>query len=153
MRARPGREAWRAPAGFTLIEMLVVLTIMALVMTAVPSIMAGLPTIHLRAAADEMVTTLRMLRDQAIRRGTPTELVLDPIGRTYTLTTDTAPHRFPTTVEAVIFQRAAEIPGARLARVRFFPDGSATGGTLLLSHGQQAVPITIYWLSGHVRRP
>ena len=73
--------------GFTLIELLVVLTIMALAMAAVPAIVAGLPGIRLRTAADEMVATLRELHQQAIRRGETTEVILDPAARAYRIST------------------------------------------------------------------
>ena len=48
----------RSKAGFTLIEMLVVLAIIALAATALPMLGAGLPGVRLRAEADRMTGVL-----------------------------------------------------------------------------------------------
>ena len=38
----------------------------------------------------------------------------------------------------------------RLAAVRFFPEGAATGGRIVLSHGNAAWQIDVQWLTGEV---
>jgi len=69
--------------GFTLFEMMVVLVILAMAMTVVPSIMAGLEGSRLRAASDNLVARLRETRSEALRRYLIAELVLDTRKRTY----------------------------------------------------------------------
>lgn len=142
----------RSERGFTLIEMLVVLTIIALAMTAVPMVFAGLPSIRLRAAADGMAATLRQLHDQAIRRGETTELILDPATRTYRVSTDAVLRRLPAVVAKVGFTTAAFWRSDNSASIRFFADGSATGGTIVFEHGRRAAAVTVDWLTGRVQR-
>jgi general secretion pathway protein H len=138
--------------GFTLVELLVVLTIIALAMAAVPALLTGLPSIRLRTAADGMVATLRELHQQAIRRAETTELVLDPAARAYRMSTDATPRRLPEIVTELVFKPAAALPFRANTRIRFFADGSASGGTVLLKNGKRLAAINVDWLTGRVRR-
>src|SRR5437762_747045 len=86
------RRSWQyrrraAGAGFTLVEVLVVLAIAALAMVAVPQLLAGAPGARLRLAADDMVSVLKGLRDAAMRQQITTELVIDRAARVYRLST------------------------------------------------------------------
>ena len=144
--------AGRHETGFTLIELLVVLTIIALMMAVVPAIFAGLPSIRLRTAADDMVATLRDLHQQAIRRGETTELIFDSPARAYRVSTDPVPRRLPEIVAELGFKPAALVPSSGNARIRFFADGSATGGTVLFKNGERRAAIKVDWLTGRIRR-
>lgn len=150
-RDRVGRRD--APnAGFTLVELLVVLAIVAVATAAVPRVVAGLPGVRLRAAADEMAAVLRELHGEAIRRQTATELTLDPAARVYVLSTAAAPRPLPEIVAEAAFVPAAAVPAARPAGIRFYPDGSASGGTVRLVRGNLTAAIGVDWLTGRVTR-
>jgi general secretion pathway protein H len=138
--------------GFTLVELLVALTIVALMMAAVPAIVAGLPSIRLRTAADDMVATLRELHQQAIRRGETTELILDAAARAYRTSTDPAPRRLPPIVAELGFKSTAVVSSGGNTNIRFFADGSATGGAVLFKNGELLAAIKVDWLTGRVRR-
>ena len=139
-----------AATGFTLIELLVVLAIIALAMIAVPSIVAGLPGVRLRAATDDMVATLRGLHEEAIRRQDTTELILDPVARAYRDSTGRGAQALPPVVSSVGFRAITIGPAVPLVRIRFFADGSASGGTIRLQHGSLSTSIVIDWLTGRV---
>jgi general secretion pathway protein H len=144
--ARNGGMA-RNRQGFTLIELLVVLVIMALAMVAVPRIVAGLPGVQLRAAADEMAATLRNLHEAAILGQDTTELILDPKARTYRASGEAGSRPLPQVVSKVGFRPVALVPDAR---IQFFADGSASGGTIDFRHGDLAASISVDWLTGRV---
>jgi general secretion pathway protein H len=137
-------------AGFSLIELLVVLAIMALAVVAVPNIVAGLPGLRLRTAADDIVASLRELHERAILGAGMTELILEPKTRTYRLSTEARSRPLPPAVDEIGFRPVALSLPQPDARIRFYGDGSASGGTLRLRRGDRSVAISIDWLTGRV---
>jgi general secretion pathway protein H len=138
--------------GFTLIELLVVLVIIAVALTVVPTLVTSLPGSRLRAAADDMVATLRELRTQAVGSGRGTALVVDPVSRSYQILPDGARHRFPDVVTAVELTTADPLVASRAELLRFFPDGTADGGVITLRHGDRVTIVAVAWPSGRVQR-
>ncbi|MCK7575702.1 MAG: prepilin-type N-terminal cleavage/methylation domain-containing protein [Chromatiales bacterium] len=68
----------RRAHGFTLVELLVVMAIAAVVMTAVPTLFsAAFPGLEMKSAARRTVATLRLARESAIRRGEETAVLVD----------------------------------------------------------------------------
>ncbi|UEM24404.1 GspH/FimT family pseudopilin (plasmid) [Skermanella mucosa] len=146
-------EATHGPIanGFTLLEMLVVLAIMALVAAlALPDLGRLAPSLRQRAAAGELAAALRDARGQAIRSNDETVLTLDIGSGTYALS-----YRPDTRQLGAFdfFMRTAiqETEGDRVGSIRFFPDGSSTGGRISLSSGRSSHTVTVDWLTGHVR--
>jgi general secretion pathway protein H len=145
------RESCRPEAGFTIIEMMIVLVIIAMAMTIAPAIVSGLSGSRLRAASDELVAQLRDARGQAIRRSAPTELMLDLAKLGYSATGDAALHVFPAVVDAVDVTPAALVQPGRIARIRFLEDGTADEARISLRHGTSASVIKVDWLTGRIR--
>lgn len=152
LRHRASGSARRAADGFTLIELLVVLTIMALALAAVPNIVAGLPGVRLRAAADAVTARLRSLREAAILDEETTEFDLDPRVLRYRVSTEAAIRSLPPVVDAVAFRTTGLFPAGRVARLQFYADGSASGGTIVLRHGDLSQSIVVDWLTGRVSK-
>jgi general secretion pathway protein H len=46
---------------------------------------------------------------------------------------------------------AHEAADDRVGSIRFFPDGSSTGGRISLSSGKSIHTVVVDWLTGHVR--
>jgi len=68
--------------GFTMIEMLVVLALMALLMTfAIPSLLTTLRQGKIRGAANEAATLMRLARLEAIKRSCPTLVRILPAAK------------------------------------------------------------------------
>lgn len=147
------RPAAARPSGFSLVELLVVLGILAAVMiVAVPAILTGLPGLRLRSAADELAATLRGLHELAIRRQVTTEFVLNPEARLYETSGTPAPRKLPPVVTGIGFTTANILPDDPGARIRFYADGTTSGGTIRLEHKELSAWVTVEWLTGRVTR-
>jgi general secretion pathway protein H len=46
---------------------------------------------------------------------------------------------------------AFETSGNHLGSIRFFPDGSSTGGSISLASGRETHTVVVDWLTGRVR--
>ncbi len=141
----------RRARGFTLIELIVVLMLVALVITvAAVSLTRGLSGAKVRAAGQDLVAALRYTRAQAIVTHKQQALELDVEKRSYT-----APKRkevqLPKDMELRLLTAAEEQTGETTGRVRFYPDGSSTGGRIKLVAGARAWDVEIAWLTGEVR--
>src|SRR6267378_1550432 len=93
---RSRRGAARAAPGVTLLELLIVLSIMAFVATiVVPMLGGGVSTSELKSAAREVAAGLRFARGQAIVQRGEAFLVIDVDARTFTLPPDARVHQLP----------------------------------------------------------
>jgi general secretion pathway protein H len=133
----------------------VVLAIAALVLTAVPPLIsAALPGVELKAAARRTLSSLRLARETAIRSGGDSVLIVDVEGRRLELPgyrSIVLPQRIDLKLEAASGEMLDEQRGA----IRFFPDGSSTGGRIVLARGdrgaQRGYQVGVTWLTGRVR--
>lgn len=136
--------------GFTLVELLVVLALAAVLMTAVPALFsAALPGLELKSAARRTAATLRLARESAIRRGTTTEVVVDVEARQL----DLVGYRqlnFPSDVTVQLDTAADELRDDQRGAIRFFPDGTATGGRIIFAHAAHGYQVGVTWLTGRI---
>jgi len=118
-----GRPAHPGQAGFTLLEALVTMAVLALISgLAFPTVAQGVAAVAFQQAVAGLSADLVMARAQAIRNGEPTELVVDDSGEGYGWT--------PGPQRGLIGGLRLSPPGGR---IRFYPDGSSSGGALGLS--------------------
>lgn len=141
-----------ATRGFTLLELLVVLVIMAMAATlAIPRFSQVLPGLELKRTAGDLAASLRGARGEAIRRNSEMAVVFGAdVGERDRENNRLAPV-VPTGI-AVTVQSYSEPEGPRPAGViRFFPDGSATGGVVTLTQDDRRLSVAVDWLTGAVR--
>jgi general secretion pathway protein H len=112
-------------AGFSLLELMVVLMILAVAsFFAVPAVRSGWQAREVRQGTRQLAGLMRSLRENAVRTGRELELVVDPDGQTFRWTGGEA-----------ALPPAAWITGVRggwrdqdgSVRVIFYPNGGATG--------------------------
>jgi len=139
-------------AGFTILEMLVVVMIVALAASvAIPMVTRPTDGVRLRTAANELQSALTATRAAAIARNTDIALMIDVDKRTFQ--SPVVPVRaFASDITARLTYASVVRSGRTEAGFRFFADGSSTGGDVTLSlHGAER-RLCVDWLTGQARQ-
>lgn len=146
-----GRIKSRASAGFTLLELLVVLMLMVMVYAlAVPMISAGMPGTELKGAARQLAAGLRQARSLAVTRKEESTLILDVEQRNFKVSGDQRRYALPAKVDISLFTAQSELLPDKIGAIRFYPDGSSTGGRITVKSGVRKYEINVDWLTGQV---
>jgi general secretion pathway protein H len=149
MTARPCKLAHFRCDGFTLIELLVVLVILGLVVLGGSSALsASLPALRLKSATRIMADDLRATRRLALLQRREAAFRLVP--GAYVPHEGELPHALPSGTQSrltTIIGEARTNPD----RIRFFADGSSTGGRIELQLGERRSGVEVDWLTGRVR--
>ena len=131
--------------GFTLIELLVVIAVLAIAVAAVPVVMSGgFSGISLKATARAVADGLRYSRSQAIAHNDEVAFIIDAEAGRYAV----VPGDHSGTLGGVSEVRV--FPEAAAGTIRFFPDGSSTGGRITLAKDRQQYHVSVDWLTGRI---
>ena len=136
--------------GLSLIELLLVIALIgAATGLAAMALTSGLPGQQLRNGARQVAAELRFTRAQAIASGQAKVFQIDAGNREWSAA---GRHKgqLPPEIAVVATTARLEQPADGVAVVRFFPDGSATGGRIVLKRGEAAWRVDIAWLTGDV---
>jgi general secretion pathway protein H len=137
-------------AGFSLIELLVVMAIMGLALVLIVGYKAPWSAgLDLRATAAQLAAGLRLARSQAIAENRPVALALDLAGHRYQIG-GAAPLNLPPRLSLALLTVSGERRTATLGDIRFNPDGSSTGGRIELADGARRIAVGVDWLTGRV---
>lgn len=141
------RRQW----GFTLLEILIVLVIGVLLVTLVPPLLSGLSGgAELRGAARQLAAGLRNARNEAITRQREAVLTLDLAGHRFGVTGDPRIVTLPDGLAFKLYTAQAELMNGATGNIRFFPDGSSTGGHITVSGPRLAYQVNVDWLTGAI---
>jgi len=145
------RAALRRPTGMTLLELLIVLSIMAVVAAMViPMFGSGVSSTALKSAARQVAAGLRLARSEAVATRHDTRLVLDLEHRTFQVEPDARIHALPRELEMKLYTAQSDLVSDRVGAIRFFPDGGSNGGRITLASGERKYDVDIDWLTGRV---
>ena len=138
-------------AGFSLVEMLVVLAILALAAgLGLPAIGALLPAQRLSAATEAVAGEIALLRTEALRTGRVTRLVFDPEANRFLSSRPGAPGLAMAGVRTRV--ETPTMSRTEAGEIRFLPDGGSTGARITLTGPGGARTLTVSRATGAVRR-
>lgn len=144
-------EQRRGDAGFTLLEMIAALALVALAVSLVmPRLSASRQSLRLRTLAVEMASNMKIARTEAMKTNTDTVFVLDTTNRSYSAAGAVPKKQIPREITVSFESQAAESNGPSRAGFRFRPDGTASGGSIKLQTGANTTAISVDWLTGAV---
>lgn len=137
--------------GFTLVEIMVVMVIIALVMGMVATSMSrSISSAEARAATRKVVASLRYTRARAIIDKAEQVFEINVDNRSYK-----APGRklvtLPEGVDITVTTARSEITAEDVAGIRFFPDGGSTGGHIELTINEREYRVNVAWLTGEAK--
>jgi general secretion pathway protein H len=135
--------------GFTLVELLAVLAIIALSVLALSSnSKKSADTAKVRAFLIETAGVLVELRSQAMRSGIESYFGINSRQRYFE--TDQIRIAFPPGVELKAIIAGDSANGDTKPAIKFYPDGTSTGGKINLVFRRKSHEIRVNWLTGHV---
>ncbi|UEM23711.1 GspH/FimT family pseudopilin [Skermanella mucosa] len=142
-------------AGFTLLELLVVMTIAGLAMLAAPRLGGSWAEgAKERAAVRELGAAMSRARYMATATRSPVEVQFDLTAREWRIQPGGKGGRLPGSDVRVLGIDGGAPGDAATPAIRFYPDGGSSGGTVLLdlpaaSRGQARIAAD--WLSGRIQ--
>ena len=151
IRRKCTRGVRRNSAGVTLVEMLVVLAIISLVAAvAIPVLRHPPDGVRLEAAARTLASALRLSRAQAVAANGDVVLTIDADRRTFESPVH-PPTRLDQEISIEMTLAAPERRSATAGGIRFFSDGTSSGGDIILTLGARRARIVVNWLTGEAR--
>jgi general secretion pathway protein H len=148
-------HARRNSVGFTLVELLVVLAMIALLVALVrPLYSAAVPGARVRTEILDLAVSLRQSRNRAISSGKVIAVEFDTEHARYAIGPDIT--ELPASTRLFAVQRgmnpvqliATDDP---IVRLEFHPDGSSTGASVELRNTSASWQLDVDWLTGRVR--
>ena len=137
--------------GFTLLELLVVLTIIGFALSLVPGFMLRDNTsVTMDRAVGALADGLRSTRSQAILENRENLFAIDVERRQFRAGVQASPVQIGDGIALRLVTARKELSGNVSGRLRFFPDGSSTGGRIVLVNDGDRREIEVDWLTGKI---
>ncbi len=138
--------------GYSLIELLVVLAILVLVIAIIPlKIPSVIASVNVKTATRELASSLKQAQSLAINKNAEASLSLNVEQHNYVLDNKKVQLKLPDAASLSLITARSEQLSDVEGKIRFFPDGSSTGGQIKLSHINQEYVVDVHWLTGKVR--
>lgn len=140
--------------GFSLLELMIVLVLAGLLSSIAVTSMSKGPV--LRKAAYDLRNSLRHTRNIALIQQREMVWKINLTSKNYGIDTSSNSHmtarqqQLAPDFNVQVDSASSENSHKTLAGIRFFPNGSSTGGSIKLMHKKQGYNINVEWLSGRI---
>lgn len=145
------RRLASAGRGFTLLELTVVIAIALLLAgVAAPLVGARLPGAQFDATVHRFATHARLARNLAVARNAPVRLIVDVEAHRYRVSALPDDQALPDAFGLSLYAPEAERIDAQTGAIRFYGDGSSSGGRVTFTDGPRQRGVDVQWLTGRV---
>ncbi|HPI95720.1 MAG TPA: prepilin-type N-terminal cleavage/methylation domain-containing protein [Gammaproteobacteria bacterium] len=136
--------------GFSLLEILLVMTFIAVIAGFVTSSMTkSLKQTKIRSVSKDLVSAMRYTRGQAIVKHEQKVITFNVREKTYQAPRKKIVH-IPEDMEINVYTADLDVQDESTGSIRFFSDGSSTGGWVKLTYGEKMWKISVNWLTGEI---
>lgn len=137
--------------GFTLVELVVALAVAALMLATAPAALSrAYETMEYRSTVRQMLAALKSARLAAMQGGSGVAFVLDLDAHRFGAG-DKLARDIPEGLSVAMVLANTEVAAGASGRIRFYPDGSATGGAIdIVRPSGSGVRLSVDWLLGRV---
>jgi general secretion pathway protein H len=136
---------------FTLIELMVVLAIIGLLMAVVaPRLPGVLDSTRVKSAVREITANLKASRSNAVTSSTDEVLIFNVENKTYGNDENNKTLDLPDDVKMSLITAETEQLSDDEGGIRFYKDGSSTGGQVKLEYKNNEYVVDVNWLTGKV---
>jgi general secretion pathway protein H len=143
--------AAKAAQGFTLLELIIVLLISVLGFAVIGSnISSGNQTTRLQAAARDIASALRYAHGQALMSRQPVSVAVNLADNSYRISNRDKIYHLDERIDISLTVAEEEFADGQEGSIKFFGDGSSTGGRVTLEWGPQLRRIDVNWMTGAV---
>lgn len=141
----------RAERGFTLLEMIIVLVISVLGFAVIGSnLNSGNESTRLQATARDLASALRYAQSQSLITHQPVSVTVDLRDNSYIISNRDKVYRFDEQIDVSLTVAEEEFKQDEYGSIKFFGDGSSTGGRVILEWGKQLRRVDVNWITGQV---
>ena len=138
--------------GFTLLELLVVLAIIGIALAFIPGfIPRDGSSVILDRAANTVAEGLRDARSQAVLQNRQNLFAIDVESRQFRAGAEAIPVQISSDIGLRLVTARSERSDETSGRIRFFPDGSSTGGRIILTNDGHRREVEADWLTGQIK--
>lgn len=137
--------------GFTLLELIIVLLVSVLGFAVVGgNINSGNQSTRLQAVARDLASALRYAHGQALLIQKPVSVAVNLAENSYAISNRERIYHFDPHIEVSLTVAEEEFVEGEEGQIKFFADGSSTGGRITLEWGKQTRRIDVNWITGAV---
>jgi general secretion pathway protein H len=133
--------------GFTLVEVLVVLTIVALIVGSISYVVFNTKD-DIRSLSREVIQSIKLTQQRSIRDDKPYQIEINLDENSIDF--EDSYIQLPKTISITVKTAASQVIDANIVGMTFYPDASSTGGSITLETDKESYEIQVVWISGKI---
>ena len=128
------------------------MAIMIFILAIIPPLFSNVISgTQVKSATRQLAAGLQYTRSQAISKQKEMTLTLDIDKKLFQVGEKVRSIKVPDDTEISLITARSEQTTTHAGRIRFFPDGSSTGGQIKLAHAAKEFLVDVHWLTGKVQ--